>query len=88
MTTFNLIAQHYCQYTKIVIYIFRAYNMTYLVKLVTSLVLIFGLVTLSSAATVYSASDGFKVYQSDTDETTEEGEEKKKEGEEEEEPDC
>jgi hypothetical protein len=62
--------------------------MTILTKLFISLVLVFSLVTISNAASVLPVTDGFKVYQSDTDETTEDEEEKKKEGEEEEEPDC
>ncbi len=62
--------------------------MTNLTNLFASLMLVFGLVTVSNAASVLPATDGFKVYQSDTSETTEDGEEKKKEGEEEEEPDC
>ncbi len=62
--------------------------MTNLTKFFASLVLAFGLISVSNAASVLPAADGFKVYQSDTDETTEDGEKKKKEGEEEEEPDC
>ena len=63
--------------------------MTNLTKLIASLALAFGLVSVSAAASVLPAAGGFKVYQSDTDETTEEdGEKKKKPGEEEEEPDC
>ena len=65
--------------------------MTKLVKLFASLMLVLGLVTTSNASSIISATDGFKVYQSDTDEATEEttdGEEKKKVEGEEEEPDC
>ena len=68
--------------------------MTNMTKLLASLVLVFGLVSMSNAASVLPAMDGFKLYQTDTDtdadtdteEATEE-EKKKKEGEEEE-PDC
>jgi len=63
--------------------------MTNLMKLFASLVLVFGLVATSSAASVLSIDDGFKVYQSDTDtDETTDGEEKKKVEGEEEEPDC
>jgi len=61
--------------------------MTNLTKLFASLVLVLSLVTVSNAASVLPVADGFKVYQSDTDETTEDDEKKKIEGEEEE-PDC
>ena len=61
--------------------------MTNLTKLFASLALVFGLMTVSNAASVLPDTDGFKVYQSDTDETTEEEGKKIKEGEEEE-PDC
>ena len=58
-----------------------------LTKLFASLVLAFGLITASNAASINPAVDGltsdaYKVYQSETEE-----EKKKKEGEEEE-PDC
>jgi hypothetical protein len=57
--------------------------MTNLTKLLTSLIFTLGLVATSNAASIISATDSFKVYQSDTAD----GEEtKKKEGEEE--PDC
>jgi len=67
--------------------------MTKLIKLFASLMLVFGLVASSNAASVISTTDGFKVYQSDTEEAKEgeegeEGEEKKKKEGEEEEPDC
>ena len=65
--------------------------MTNMTKLLASLVLVFGLVSMSNAASVLPAMDGFKLYQTDTDtdaDTDTEEEKKKKEGEEEEEPDC
>jgi hypothetical protein len=64
--------------------------MTNLTNLFASLVLASGLVATSNAASVISAVDGFKVYQSDTEEATDgaDGEEKKKVEGEEEEPDC
>jgi hypothetical protein len=57
--------------------------MTNLTKLLTSLIFALGLVATSNAASVISATDSFKVYQSDTTD----GEDKKKQ-EGEEEPDC
>ncbi len=62
--------------------------MTILTKFFAGVVLAFGLLSVSNAASIPPTTDGFKVYQSDTDETTEDEEKKKKEGEEEEEPDC
>lgn len=63
--------------------------MTYLTKFFASLLLVLGLVSAVSAASVGQTTDNFNLYQSETEQAAEgEGEEKKKNEGEEEEPEC